>query len=63
MLEEMGNLEAMETWEVMKRPLQVNVVGNKWVFAMKTGADGSIRFKARLVAQGFTQMPGMPRLL
>ena len=38
----------------------MNVVGSKWVFRVKYHADGSIeRYKARLVAQGFTQIPGL----
>ena len=34
-------------------------VGSRWVFHIKRTADGSIeRYKARLVAQGFSQRPG-----
>ena len=34
-------------------------MGSKWVFKLKTNADGSIeRYKARLVAQGFSQKFG-----
>lgn len=42
----------------MPRPTTHNVVGSKWVFRTKFHADGTIeRLKARLVAQGFTQIP------
>jgi hypothetical protein len=35
-------------------------VGSKWVFRPKKDADGNIvRYKARLVAQGFSQVPGV----
>jgi hypothetical protein len=38
----------------------VNVVGTKWVFKNKQGEDGEIvRNKARLVAQGFSQVEGL----
>jgi hypothetical protein len=34
-------------------------IGNKWVFVKKRDEKGDIvRFKARLVAQGFSQKPG-----
>ncbi len=34
-----------------------NIVGCRWVFAIKTGADGSIeRHKARIVVKGFSQI-------
>ncbi|GKB02295.1 retrovirus-related pol polyprotein from transposon RE1 [Tanacetum coccineum] len=37
-----------------------NIVGSKWVYQTKYHADGSVyRFKAHLVAQGFTQIPGL----
>jgi hypothetical protein len=35
----------------------VNVIGTKWVFKNKQGEDGEIvRNKARLIAQGFSQV-------
>ncbi|DAZ93339.1 TPA: hypothetical protein N0F65_010805 [Lagenidium giganteum] len=48
------------TWEALRRPDGVKVVGCKWVFAVKRDANGNVtRFKARLVAQGFTQTFGV----
>jgi hypothetical protein len=36
------------------------VIGTKWVFKKKQGEDGEIvRNKARLVAQGFSQVKGL----
>jgi hypothetical protein len=38
----------------------VNVIGTKWVFKNKHGEDGEVvRNKARLVAQGFSQVEGL----
>lgn len=59
MNEEMSALNSNQTWELVPRPPDTNVVGSKWIFRTKYKADGSIeRLKARLVAQGFTQIPG-----
>lgn len=38
----------------------MNVVTSKWVFKIKTYANGSIeQYKSHLVAQGFTQLRGL----
>ena len=59
MNEEMEALYECRTWEVVPRPLNINVVGSKWVCKIKYKPDGSIeRYKARLVAKGFTQEQG-----
>ena len=60
MRDEMKALERNATWDLVPRPTNFNVVGSKWVFRTKFLADGTIdKFKARLVAQGFTQVPGI----
>ena len=44
----------------MKLPEGKNVIGVKWVFRTKFGADGSVqKFKARLVAKGYAQEYGV----
>ena len=58
--EELATLRAAGTWEVVDAPVGVNVVGSKWVFRAKKDAAGNVvRYKARLVAQGFSQVPGV----
>ena len=58
--EEMKALEAYKTWELDDLPPGANVVGCRWVYALKKDAAGHIiRYKARLVAQGFSQIPGI----
>ncbi|KZV39905.1 Cysteine-rich RLK (receptor-like protein kinase) 8 [Dorcoceras hygrometricum] len=44
----------------MSLPKDKTTVGCKWVFNVKLNADGSLeRYKARLVARGFTQTYGI----
>ncbi|KAK0581318.1 hypothetical protein LWI29_012417 [Acer saccharum] len=60
MQEEIKALHDNNTWALVSRPSNVNVVGSKWVFRIKYKENGSVdRFKARLVAQGFTQVSGV----
>ncbi|RXW15700.1 hypothetical protein EST38_g10156 [Candolleomyces aberdarensis] len=59
-LEELGNLEKMGTWDLEDLPPGREAVGCKWVFTKKRDEKGNIiHYKARLVAQGFSQKPGM----
>ena len=47
------------TWKLVPRPRDKRVVGSTWVFKPKINPDGTFaKFKARAVAQGFTQVPG-----
>ncbi|RVW87243.1 Retrovirus-related Pol polyprotein from transposon RE1 [Vitis vinifera] len=48
------------TWTITDLPVGKRPVGCKWIFTIKYKADGSVeRFKARLVARGFTQSYGI----
>ena len=48
------------TWEIVDLPEEKKTVGCKWVFTIKCKPDGSIeRYKAKLVAKGFTQTYGI----
>ena len=57
---ELNSLIKTHTWRYVVKPAAANLVGCKWVFKIKRDKDGSIiKFKARLVAQGFTQVYGI----
>ncbi|MCG8626984.1 MAG: hypothetical protein MJE68_33910, partial [Proteobacteria bacterium] len=56
---EMDSLAQNDVWDLVELPSGKKVVGSKWVFKKKVGADSKVEhFKARLVAQGFTQKYG-----
>ncbi|GKV11763.1 hypothetical protein SLEP1_g22986 [Rubroshorea leprosula] len=60
MAEEFSALLRNNTWSLVPCPPDANVVGSKWVYRIKQKVDGSVeRLKARLVAQGYTQQPGI----
>ncbi len=59
MQREMDSLEENDVWELTELPEGRCPVGSKWVFKTKIDADGKIEcYKARLVAQGFSQKLG-----
>lgn len=47
-------------WGLVPRPKTTPIIGSKWVYSIKVKSDGSLdRYKACLVAQGFTQEYGI----
>src|SRR5664279_1683015 len=61
MHDELNNFERNKVWNLVPRPKDCkNVIGTKWVFKNKQDANGIvIHNKARLVAQGFSQVEGV----
>ncbi len=57
---EFQSLQRNDTWDLVKLPAGCKAVTSKWVFRLKRDAEGKItRYKARLVARGFTQRAGI----
>lgn len=60
MADEFNALECAGTRSLVLYHPSMNVFPNKWVFRIKRKSGGSIdKFKARLVANGFHQQPGL----
>jgi hypothetical protein len=58
MEEEYAALVANQTWDLVPRPPDTNVVTGKWIWTHKRRAYGSLElYKARWVLRGFTQRP------
>ena len=59
--EEMNSLLKNGTWTLVDKPADKKVIGCRWLFKLKPGIPGveGQRFKARLVARGFTQKEGI----
>ena len=58
--EEMRALLQNNTWEIVDLPPRKKPVGCRWVYTLKCKSDGSLdRYKARLVARGYTQTYGI----
>ncbi|KAJ9546650.1 hypothetical protein OSB04_019193 [Centaurea solstitialis] len=57
---EMAAILSNYTWDLVPKPSDANIVGNRWLFRHKFDSNGRLeRYKARLVAQGFSQQPGL----
>ncbi|KAL4037012.1 hypothetical protein IC575_000595 [Cucumis melo] len=60
MQEELLQFERNQVWELVPKPPYANIIGTKWIFKNKTDEEGRvIRNKARLVAQGYSQIEGL----
>ena len=58
--DEIRNFQMMGVYDIVPRPEDRKVIGSKWVLRRKRGPDGSVqKYKARIVAQGFTQVEGL----
>lgn len=59
MMEELRSHEENGTWKLVDPPPGRKPVGCKWVYKIKRNAAGeAVKYKARLVAQGFNQKYG-----
>lgn len=57
--DEINSMYERQTWELQPLPAGKNPVGSKWLFKIKTDASGNlVKFKARIVAQGYSQKYG-----
>lgn len=57
---EMNSLKENHTWELTDLPSGARAISCKWVYRLKTNPDGSInKYKARVVAKGFSQRQGI----
>ncbi|KAK1678811.1 hypothetical protein QYE76_039659 [Lolium multiflorum] len=60
MIEELNALERNKTWELVHLPAGKRAVGCKWIYTVKQNPEGKIeRYKARLVARGYSQTYGI----
>ncbi|KAK3016508.1 hypothetical protein RJ639_007197 [Escallonia herrerae] len=60
MHEELSAIHDNQTWDLVSRTRDMNVIGSKWVFKTKLRSGGSVeRLKAQLVAKGFNQIEGV----
>ena len=58
MHDEMRSLMENETFTLTDLPKDRQVVGGRWVYAVKENANGDETFKARYVAKGYSQREG-----
>ena len=56
----MQSMQDQKVWKIANLPANRKPVGSRWVYKVKLDSSGQIdQFKARLVAQGFFQQPGI----
>ena len=58
--EEIDAMERNNNWDLVDFPDNKNCIGVKWIYKTKLNVDGDVeKYKARLVAQGFSQQPSI----
>ena len=58
MEQELEAIRQHETWTLVDLPKDRTAIGSKWIYKIKTDSSDNFVYKARLVAQGFTQKYG-----
>ena len=56
---EIMSLIENNTWVLVKRPPNAHIIGGRWVYQLKCDPSKELRYKARYVAQGYTQKYGL----
>lgn len=56
---ELGTMKAMGVYRSTELPPGRKAIGCRWIFEFKTNAEGVLVARARLVAQGFSQIPSV----
>ena len=59
MQSEMKALEESNTYDIVPLPKGRELVGVKWVYAIKSDKEGNDLYKARFVAKGYSQVKGI----
>lgn len=60
MCSEFNSTSENHTWNLVEMQRYMNVIGCRWVFTIKYKPNGEIdRYKARIVAKGYHQQPGV----
>jgi histone deacetylase 1/2 len=59
MEDELQSFNDCNAWTLVVPQARSKIVGNKWVFKTKQNPDGTLLYRARLVAKGYTQTYGV----
>lgn len=58
--DELGSMKKHKVWDIVSRPKDKRIIKSKWIFNIKEDpSTGQRRYKARLVALGCGQRPGV----
>ena len=58
--EELDHIVKKDTWELVPRPKDKNVIGTKWVFKNKMNEQGEVvRNKAKLICKFYSEREGI----
>lgn len=59
MADELQSFEDSDAWQLVDHPGDVTIVKCRWVLNKKYDFENNVRYRARLVAKGFSQKPGV----